>query len=412
MDSLLEHVREEGGSISDAVEVRGQAGDRAVFATKNVSKGDILLQIPMELCFVSRSKEDDALLPTRLLRARTQGSGDDWTQSIFTVDLPSSAKAHVESMPTSFDCTFCWSEDELEVLGERSESFVTATALRDQMLAELETQNLADEFSHEDWLWAQAAVMSRGMDCVDEESNQFRVVPPVADMLNHSWEHNATHGFHPPSDSIAVVATRDIAANEEVCICYGVSQKQLHLARMALLYGFTEVEASCGLFVSMSPDTPQREQRMNVIEALDINPEMHRVTMSDPLPVKLMQCLRIQRAPESLVQEWVSEKSGAGEVDAASETLAKGEMLDPALEETVLGALIGAFEALLEEMPGFTDVTDIKVESRQTMASQILDGERAVLQNALEVAEELKSKLELKVTHDAVELATDNVQVD
>jgi hypothetical protein len=352
------------------------------------------------------------LLPVRLLQARAQqGAGDDWTSSVFA-DLPPTGKAHVESMPPSYDCTFCWTDRELEVLGDQSESFVMAKALRAQMLAERDAQDF--EYDDEDWLWAQAAVMSRAMDCVDESSNQFRVVPPVADMLNHSWDHNATHGYHPPSNSIAVITTRDIAAGEEVCICYGQSQAELHMSRMALLYGFTEVEESCGLFISMSPDTPQREERLKVIEALEINPEVHRVTMADPLPVKLLQCLRIQWADETLVKAWLSQKSSSGEVDSASETLARGEMLNSTVEENVLDALVYAFEALLEVMPGFTDVTDIKIGSRQQIAAKILDGERNVLKHALEFAEELKSKLEVQSTQDAMGpfSVADDVQVD
>lgn len=385
---LLEWFRGQEGCKLGSVEITNYEYEgRGVRATGDIKKGNPLYACPVKLLVSLRAAKaeptlgpvceqvplrDDDVLALFLLIERRKGAASPHAE-------------HIASLPTAYDQTVFWTDEELaEIAG--SNVFGTTAQLKLQIVGDYAALQAAvadkealavAEFSLEDYTWALATIWSRAMDLpvagavgadgsVDTEMSTMRIIGPVCDMFNTRPGQPQVHGYMPSLDALTVAAGEDTVAGEQLFIGYG----EVTNARAMWLYGFASDNNpadSVALYACMDTEAPSckthklpphhnlmptdisdgllvitDEKRMKLLKALKLSEQSlakpHELSLADPLPKALLLSLRVQHAPKKLVKAWREDP----------EAFAAKKAPDAALERAVLDALRAGVVGMLE----------------------------------------------------------------
>ena len=369
---LLEWFRGQEGCQLGSVEIATYEYEgRGVRATAAIKKGNPLFACPVKLLISLKAAKADELLGPVCEQVALRD--DDILALFLLVERRKGAASphaeHIASLPTAYDQTVFWSDEELaEIAG--SNVFGTTAQLKVQIkgdydalqAAVLPNQPLAAaEFSLEDYSWALATIWSRAMDLpvpaaasadgsVSTEMSTMRVIGPVCDMFNTRPGQPQVHGYMPALDALTVAAAGDTAPGEQLFIGYG----EVTNARAMWLYGFASdnnPHDSVALYACMDTEAPSYDKRMKLLKVLKLSEKSlatpHELSLADPLPRALLLSLRVQHAPKKLVKAWREDPEAFATAKKAPDAALERAVLD-ALRVGVVG-MLEAYSTSLEE---------------------------------------------------------------
>ena len=183
-------------------------------------------------------------------------------------------------------------------------------SLRSKLLKAVKPQLELAEDKEKCWqacVWAQAVIMSRAFH-VPKGSDRL-VLIPIVDIANHAPTYKLANAeFRDNSDgSISMLASRDIAPKEEVCICYGEHTNE----QLLFCYGFVIPQNPCeGLLCPLQfPDTPSKAELLHYSladhrsrhgrnPAAKAGPTLRCPSKMEPASAELILALKIFGMPE------------------------------------------------------------------------------------------------------------------
>ncbi|TPX32543.1 hypothetical protein SmJEL517_g04397 [Synchytrium microbalum] len=248
---------------------------------------------------------------------------------------------HLKHLPKEYSSTLTFDSDELAIL-EGSVVYSTTKLLEDQIANDYEVLSRTvlchkDLFPPSccalvDYKWALLTVYSRCMDNVNREKD--RRMAPFADMFNHSEESEAVHMVD--ETGITVFASRDYESGQQVYISYGRFGNE----KMLWVYGFiieNNLRDSYPLVLHTNEEADLYNVKSDLWKQANLTPTSTiPLTMSNPLPVEILQYLRIQRFRP--------------EVYATSRSQPPfRQLVSYETEHSILADLKSAFQGLLQE---------------------------------------------------------------
>jgi hypothetical protein len=254
-EDLSEIILALGGSPSHLLRLfTTPEGIRGVYLNEDIRKGDILLQMPLTSCL----RDDDP--PSWLIQEQGNNSNDNYIQIQSWVtrlaaalletqskseELPKATQEWLDLLPESLkeSLPVHWSESVLQSSACRPLELAVDSAFfaRAGPLADLSASNMSQAQIERalDLVQTRACRCSALTDTSIEDgsstsNNDLRVLVPIFDFINHSYEPNAE--FYREQDSMVVRALRDILVDEEVFIHYGSST--MPVWKCLFSYGF------------------------------------------------------------------------------------------------------------------------------------------------------------------------------
>lgn len=249
LDAALEYVRSNDGNVSKVDVLCNNANEGfGLFASESITKGEVLMTIPFNLCISVKSvaesaigeiftdnpsllKYQDEVLAIALMYSKTN-PGTQWGP-------------HVATLPDAFNTTIYWTDEQLEELKpspvfQLSKMMVKQIENDWQQIHEPLKQNypaLLGGTSLAHYKWAMSIVYSRAIG-VTRRAEYIRVVAPVMDMANHSPDVGTTASdsfvYDDASDAMTLTSAGDMELGAEVFVCYGSYPN----AKLAHTYGF------------------------------------------------------------------------------------------------------------------------------------------------------------------------------
>ncbi|CAJ1440196.1 unnamed protein product [Effrenium voratum] len=226
-------------------------------------------------------------------------------------------------------------------------------------------------------VWAQAVIMSRAFH-VPKDSDRLALIP-IVDIANHAPTYQAANAEirDNPDGSISMVASRDIASNEEVCICYGEYSNE----QLLFCYGFVIPNNPCqGLLCPLPvPDTAGRAQLLQRA--------LRRLRATSKVPAEAFAALRSGK--DGAIELLSALKVWNMPEDEAQAMLKEGMEITPGFQE--FASALDFLEAWRKEIPAGEDVESYK-------PARLLQSEaRELIENAIaEVSSQLPWPLYLR----------------
>ena len=213
---------------------------------------------------------------------------------------PSSYLHHISILPKSFpSIPLYFNPDEITKL-EGTNCHVYTTRMQHQtqndyerLLSILQSSTLP-EFTLEDYKWAMCNIFSRSTDFFVEEEGIKRVIAPMFDCMNHSFESQVYHSMDVQGNISVFNGNTAIPANEEVFLNYGHFPNE----KLLLVYGFTTLPNpydAVQLYAPIPTTDPLYMLKTNMlVNQFGMNhsdPDL--LTLETPLPSTLLTKLRI-----------------------------------------------------------------------------------------------------------------------
>ncbi|CAG8711408.1 177_t:CDS:2, partial [Cetraspora pellucida] len=239
-----------------------------------------------------------------------------------------------------------------------------------------------ERFTQDDYIWALCTIWSRGMD-FQLSDKQFRCIAPFADMLNHSLDVELCHIYDPKLNRLQILAGKEYKAGEQVFINYGPVPNN----RLLRLYGFILTDNphdSYDLVLTTHPQAPLYSQKVALLESIGLQVNStFSLKLSDPLPLNVLQYLRIQRLSSSELFTLAAKHEVKDKISARNEA----EILK-ALDEACENLLAG-FSVSFEELEAKIASGTYQKGSNAWAAAHISIGEQKILRATLQKAKEL-----------------------
>ena len=266
---------------------------RGLYAKKNITKGALLLEVPLEKCLSTASARADgtfgeafgelergattnAMLAMHLLRQAYGLRGD------------SAYWPWLKLLPREVDSTLGWTEKELDEI-EGSNLGAFTSAVKAQWRAEYDALNVthlrrtypdvfggkhASYYTFEKFIWAMFVVWSRAIDLStgSEDAPTARVMVPFLDMANHSPAKKLVPAWDAQKNAIKVYAASNFTENLEIRFNYDAKPSQYFL----LQYGFIPENnpAECvEVTLRVADNDPLRDIKETLLEKHGLNPK-------------------------------------------------------------------------------------------------------------------------------------------
>ncbi|KAJ3371069.1 hypothetical protein HDU91_005592 [Kappamyces sp. JEL0680] len=265
---------------------------------------------------------------------------------------------HIAQLPAAYSNSIYFQDSELAYC--RGTSLYTLTLrLREQIQQDYcQLCNLvfaadpeyfdAVSFSLDEYRWALCTVWSRFMDFfVPLETGavkHIRCMVPVMDMMNAAIGGASQHRLNTLAMQVEVVAGRDYKPGDELFLDYGPISND----RLLRLYGFVfehNPHNSFALSVSTHPQSPLFREKALAFQRLSFElDQVFLLTLEDPVPPRLLQYLRIQRASMDEISSVLSGQTREGPLSPQNELEIKYALLE------AVASLLGSFAAPLDEL--------------------------------------------------------------
>lgn len=267
-----------GGSVSTKIHfVQSDNEGFGIFAKEPLLSGETLITVPYDLCITVDKIRNHVGLKNVL----DENAGLlDYPDEVLAIGLmhaklfPSDACSwnhHVQTLPTEFNTTIYWSNEELEELKGNSVYHLTLM-MRRQIDGDFNSIHgpLADAYpevlggaTKELYTWALSVVYSRSLE-ITRKGKHTRCIVPVLDMANHNPHTGAvsydTFRYNDDSDSISLVAPSDLNTGDECYAVYGIYPN----SKLIYNYGFVVLNnphRSIDMWVRLPPSSPGFETK-------------------------------------------------------------------------------------------------------------------------------------------------------
>jgi hypothetical protein len=324
------------------VEAReGPSGDRGLFATRTLSPGEVIMQLPENILITGQSARAVPHVAA-VLRAVEEDRLEDSLDELANCDKDTVAmvlfllaeavkdngsfRPWIDSLPKQFYTPITVPEATIE--SKLRGSFVLTFAL--EVRAELQTlyeqfivPYAIERFEHaypmekttfELFIWAYSVSESRAFEMGHTEqdglgdTNKGSLLTPYADMMNHvcgssavsafvrRWKHDDSSCAGVESGFEVCIGSSAVLQGDEILISYGL----LDNARLLLHYGFSVMNNPHD-HVKLSLAAPEDEcvelvtKKLLLLELCQTGPlgTEHELRVSDPLPTELLSSLRL-----------------------------------------------------------------------------------------------------------------------
>jgi Rubisco LSMT substrate-binding/SET domain len=240
-------------------EITNESSGRGLLARRDISDGDLLINIPMKLCLTKSAAR-------KVLGEEIIAPGMNEYLAIalhmlhekFVLGDQSPWKAYLDILPNTDEVspTYSWPDSDLEFL---QGSPVIAASLSLQMKLKREYDDLlgnaetgliakypnrfpADKFTYKNWVWAFTMLFSRAIRLRSLRRGETLALVPYADLINHSpysqsyidARETGDWLFKTGDDEVVLFADRAYRRMEQIYISYGPKSN----AELLLLYGF------------------------------------------------------------------------------------------------------------------------------------------------------------------------------
>ncbi|CAG8640871.1 1935_t:CDS:2, partial [Scutellospora calospora] len=369
---------------------------RGVKTLRPLKSHDVVLTVPGSFLWTADVAISDPVIGTVIRSVEPPLSVED-ILAIFLLFIKScktgydGRRAHVEMLPTSYTASIFFSDDELEICSGSSLYHLTKKLkqqIRDdylQLLTNLFSKYPdlfpLEKFTQDDYMWALCTIWSRGMD-FKLNDKQFRCIAPFADMLNHSLDVELCHIYDPQLNRLQILAGKNYAVGEQVFINYGPVPNN----RLLRLYGFILLDNpydSYDLVLTTHPQAPLYTQKVALLKSVGLQVNCSfPLKLSDPLPLGVLQYLRIQRLSSSEIST-AAARNGAKDIISARN------------EDEILRALEEACDNLLA---GFSPLEELEAKiasgayqkgGNAWAAAHVSIGEQKILNATLQKVKEL-----------------------
>lgn len=245
-------------------------------------------------------------------------------------------------------------------------------------LVEQEIPNVLkkEHFTLEDYKWALATIWSRSFD-VEIDGQQVRVLPPFADMFNHSITAVEKHLFDPNSRCLRCITYSSFAPGDQIFINYGPFPNH----KLLRLYGFAlqnNPHDHVELWCPMSPEAPLFDYKMSILQKKGISNHQCFYLQRGKLSSDLLATLRVQRL----------EPIEFANADQAF----KNQPVSVENERLVLSSLLAALQDILQAYPDSLDSDEELFKNGSTRSKTRLHyalllriSEKQILKNNMEL---------------------------
>lgn len=280
LENALEYVRSNNGTISKVnVLCRDATAGFGVFASESITKGESVMSIPISLCITVNSVMDSAISVIfndnpSLLQYQDEVLAIALMYSKINEDTKWSP--HVATLPIAFNTTIFWSESQLEELKPSPVFHLTGMMNKQlendwQQIYEPLKQNypeLLGSATLDLYRWAMTVVYSRAIG-ITRKGTYMRVIVPVMDMANHSFEVGTTASdsfiYEEEADALTLTSAEDLKPGDEVFVCYGSYPN----AKLAYTYGFvlpTNNPTQClDFWARVTPNVSSAEHKQKLL---------------------------------------------------------------------------------------------------------------------------------------------------
>lgn len=287
------------GSICDQSVVISDKGNgyRGLFATSSLSKGEVLISVPSNLCIsvetVSSFKPLQRLFeeyPTVLNypdEVISLGLMHAYSINSVCSDTDADSKEakcpwlyHVKALPTSFNTPLYWNDDEITKLRPSSIYFLT-TMLKNQIKYDWDNihspivsqyPDLFHNVTIETYTWALSCIYSRAVG-IEKNKVYTRVIPPIIDMANHNpsvaTSTAETIDYDHNKDMICLINVNNIDKGDECYAFYGGYCN----SKLLFSYGFViqdNPHRAIDLWAKVANTSYEAERKRNILLSHDL----------------------------------------------------------------------------------------------------------------------------------------------
>ncbi|KAJ3232802.1 hypothetical protein HDU78_006844 [Chytriomyces hyalinus] len=328
---------------------------RGLQAKKHIPRNSVILSAPLSAVWTANLSADDTLALYLLFVKKSPKC---------TSEAAAARKAHVRAgIPQEYTASLFFSDEALRIC-EGSSLYALTVQSTDQIEQDFRSLLQRIFLSHpqvfpinkitlDEYKWALFTVWSRAMDFQLSESKSLRGIVPFLDM-------------------IIKLAMKWTVSN----------------TKLARLYGFIipgNPYDDFTLVLSTPPYAPFFSHKAQIYQDAGIPLDSNfQLTRKEPLPVAVLQCLRIQRL------EWSELNFASAAVDKSKVGLNRITLRN---EQEILSALVQAFEGILSGFAVKSEEPKVQLESNIYkqysdcwMAALVSLGEQEIRQGALDKA--------------------------
>uniref|UniRef100_A0A0B7BBI2 protein-histidine N-methyltransferase n=1 Tax=Arion vulgaris TaxID=1028688 RepID=A0A0B7BBI2_9EUPU len=260
------------------------------------------------------------------------------------------------------------------------------------------TLPLKDNFTYENYRWAVSSVMTRQNQIPARDGSRSTLgLIPLWDMCNHT-NGVYTSDYSAEDDACECFCLKDFSVDQQVFIFYGPRSNGEFLVHNGFVYPENEHDRLC-FKLGISKDDPLYALKSEVLEKLNIAPSRSFYLHKGRFPVDgdLLSFLRVFSMDEVTLKEGYIDGSTSSP-ENLDNLKNEDQIVNKENENKVWSflqtraqLLIKAYTCSLEEDESLLQQADVCNASK--MAAQLRIGERQILQNMINYAEQKKDEL-------------------
>lgn len=255
-------------------------------------------------------------------------------------------KPYIDVLPKTYNSTIYWNDKDIQSLESGNLYYLTRnqnyqidkdyTEIFKKLFKKYPNEFKKRTYKLSDFKWALSTIWSRAID-VKINGKLKRILVPMMDMFNHSFDAKSTHTFNEKENCFELKLQHSTTSGSQAFINYG----PIGNTKLLLLYGFTvhkNPHDYVELIIQLAPNAELYDLKVQILKQRGLSPtQVFYLKMSelDEFPVDILGTARIQR----LTQDDLSRVQYAFD---------KYEIVSEVNEVLVLKALEEAFQTMYE----------------------------------------------------------------
>lgn len=314
-------------------EITNENSGRGLLARRDINDGDLLIQIPISLCFTKASAR--AAFGNEIIQSGMNEYLAIALQLIhekFQLKDKSKYKSYMDILPdiNEVNPTFTWSESDLIYL-KGSPVIAASISLQNKLKREYESlltnidtgfiykyPHIFNEtiYTYENWIWSFTMLFSRAIRLRNIQDGEILAMVPYADLINHSpysqsyidAQQTGDWLFKTGTEEVVLYADRGYRRMEQIYISYGPKSN----AELLLLYGFAvernpynSVDVTVSIqgnsnkinkdgSISLSDD-PLADEKIAFLKSVGREQTVDFPCYADRYPIEMLEYLRLMQ---------------------------------------------------------------------------------------------------------------------